>query len=102
MSFTFAKELASKEADERMQELEITPEARRPVPPPAPRRWDNPSSAPSPSAGTTPGIFRLVSSPPAVPFPAKCRNEFCLILWGQSTGGCAKLLIGIREIVVKG
>jgi hypothetical protein len=28
MSFTFAKELASKEADERMQELEITPEAR--------------------------------------------------------------------------
>ena len=28
MSFTFAKELASKEADERMLELEITPEAR--------------------------------------------------------------------------
>jgi hypothetical protein len=32
-------------------------------------------------------ISQLASLPLAVPFPAKCRKEECLILWGQSKKG---------------
>jgi len=56
----------------------------RQVRPPTQKRWDNPSSAPSPSVGTTRGICRLASLPLAVPSPAQCRKEFRLISWGQS------------------
>jgi len=94
---------------------------RCPTLPPAQTRWDSPSSAQSPSAGTKEGISQLASLPLAAPLPAKCRKDPCLISelfdyshfakWFSAQGGTAQsrpflchllsLQRGVSEIEVR-